>query len=96
MKIYSIGTYPQAVFKANVKPELLNQGKNSVAELAKKELANIEAQGKVAGTDAAWWRSGFQEAKAALESIVKGEELPHKEQHHSIMRFHDFDDDGFI
>ena len=94
MRVLSIGACPSIVYRGvnikNVKTQ-----DNEIVQAAKKELEMIKAQGQVAGTDAAWWRSGFSEAKAVLESIVNNE-VPVQTKHSGLMSFHDYEEDGLI
>lgn len=94
MNVNKIGNYYCIPHKGNVPSEAAKAGKEKLAEVAKKELEMIESQGHIAGTDAAWWRYEFGEAKAALERIAASRE---SESYSSkLMSFHDTDDDGFI
>jgi len=100
MNVAGISTYQNVVFgNHTVKPQIVEKQGQAVVEAAKAELEAIEKQGKVAGTDAAWWRPGFSEAKEALENIVKTGESNQPEYNSyksSLMSFHDYDDDGLI
>jgi hypothetical protein len=93
MRVTGIGAYSVLAYRGG-KANITHQ-EAEVVQAAKKELEMIKEQGKKAGTDAAWWRSEFGEAKAVLESIVKNECLPTLKQS-SLMSFHDSDEDGFI
>ena len=97
MLIMKVSAYPSITYKGN-SSGVVNKTKDTVAELAKKELENIEAQGKVAGTDSAWWRYGWGEAKTALEKLAKSgsEDTSSSAYSSGLMSFHDADDDGFI
>ena len=93
MRVLSISSYPSIAHcgkKVNITPQ-----EAEVVQAAKKELANIKAQGQQAGTDSAWWRYEFGDAKAVLESIVRDGHLPVAPQS-NLMSFHDPDEDGFI
>ena len=92
MRVESIGTYSSLTCRNSgaVKQE------PKVVQAAIRELRHIQEQGKQAGTDSAWWRTGFEEAKLTLEAIVRGDTPPESYQKSSLMSFHDFNDDGFI
>ena len=98
MRINSIGVQYSQTFNGKQKKTVIKGG-NSVADLAKQELAKIEAKGKKAGTSHAWWRQGFEEAMSDLESIAKGETPESSTKSttsSSLLRFHDTEEDGFI
>ena len=93
MRVLSISPYSSITHrggKVNITPQ-----EAEVVQAAKKELEMIKVQGQKAGTDAAWWRYEFGDAKTVLESIVRDGHLPAAPQS-SLMSFHDPDEDGFI
>ena len=93
MRVFGVCSYPAMAYRGR-KVNITAQ-EAEVVQAAKKELEMIKVQGQKAGTDAAWWRSEFGEAKAVLESIVNNGYLPRSQQS-SLMSFHDSDEDGFI
>lgn len=93
MRVNSIGAYPAMSYrggKANITAQ-----EAEVVRAAARELETMKAQGQKAGTDSAWWRYEFGEAKSVLESIVRDGHLP-KAPKSNLMSFHDYDEDGFI
>ena len=71
MYISKISIYPNVCCKGNkISTRNLNVEKENLAKKAQAELKNIKEQGKKAGTDAAWWRSEFNEAVDSLKKIA--------------------------
>jgi len=93
MRVLSISSYPSIAHHGG-KVNITSQ-EAEVVQAAKKELEIIKAQGQKAGTDSAWWRYEFGDAKAVLESIVRDGHLPTSSQS-NLISFHDTDEDGFI
>lgn len=94
MRVLSICTYPSSAYRSFGGKNIAQQ-EREIVEAAERELEIIKEQGKQAGTDSAWWRAGFGEAKQVLESIVISGHLPEVKESR-LMSFHDYDDDGFI
>ncbi|MCQ2744709.1 MAG: hypothetical protein MJ230_07985 [bacterium] len=68
-----------------------------VIKKAEEELKLIKSEGKVAGTDSAWWRYGYNEAVQSLQNIAAGKESVEPKNYESpLARFLSNDDDGFI
>lgn len=98
MKVSKVTAYTPLNFKnekSNIR--VLTEQEKALVKKAQEELEMIERQGKVAGTDAAWWRYEYNEALEELKKIANGI-LPEPDNgYRSLVReFHSFDDDGFI
>ena len=93
MKVQKVSVYNPVRFGGSratgIKPE------ENVVQAARKELEKINSMAYEAGTDVAWWRSEFREAKRVLEDLANGI-FPEAEATSYVRRFHDPEEDGFI
>lgn len=100
MYISKINIYPSLSYRGKeVSLNSLEAHEKALAKQAKEELKMIKSQGKKAGTDAAWWRPGFNEAVEKLEKIARGEKtetVEHKNYESPFGDFYSYGDDGFI